>query len=137
MTYTNKIALVVRHDLLDWQKLNVVSFLASSVAIRFPETHGRPFINASGSKYLPFIKYPMLIYQAGSKEEINKAFHRAKDRDLAIGIYTEPLFATRNEEENLTEIAKFTDEEQPLVGIIVYGDSKKVDRALKGLKFHP
>lgn len=40
MELENKIAIVIKNDLLNWQKLNVSSFLASSVAIKFPETHG-------------------------------------------------------------------------------------------------
>lgn len=135
--YENKIALVIKDDLQSWQKLNVASFLASSIAIKFPATHGNEFINASGSVYLPFIKHPVLIYKADSEAEIKRAFNRAKERELAIGIYTEPLFATKNEAENHIEIAKCTDENQILVGIAIYGESKKVSKALDGLKFHP
>lgn len=135
MTYENKIAMIVLHDLPTWQKLNVAAFLASSVAIQFPETHGAKFVNASGSQYLPFIKHPILIYGANTHAEIKRAFQRAKERELQIGIYTESLFATKNESENHIEIAKFTDEEQTLVGIVMYGENKKVNKALDGLKF--
>ena len=136
MTYDTKIAIVIKDSLLVWQKLNVASFLASSVAIQFPETHGQSFVNASHSEYLPFIKQPILIYKAETDDQMKRAFNRAKERELAIGIYTEPLFATKGEDENLAEIAKSTDEEQNLVGIVVYGDGKKVSKALDGLKFH-
>ena len=95
MTYDHKIAIVIRESLLGWQKLNVASFLASAVAIQFPETHGRPFVNASGTQYLPFIKQPILIYQADNEGEISRALQRAQDRDVATGIYTEPLFAPK------------------------------------------
>lgn len=135
--YDNKIALVIKNDLLSWQKLNVASFLASAIAIEFPETHGEKFINASGSVYLPFIKHPILIYKAESNAEIKRAFNRAKERELHIGIYTGPLFATKNEAENHIEIAKDTDEDQVLVGIAIYGENKKVNKAVDGLKFHP
>ncbi len=135
--YENKIALIIKNDLQGWQKLNVASFLASSIAIKFTDTHGNEFINASGSNYLPFIKHPILIYKADSEAEIKRAFNRAKERELAIGIYTEPLFATKNEAENYIEISKHTDENQVLVGIAIYGESKKVNKALDGLKFHP
>lgn len=134
--YDNKIALIIRNDLQSWQKLNVASFLASSIAIKFPDTHGSDFINASGSAYLPFIKHPILIYKAESEAEIKRAFNRAKERELHIGIYTEPLFATKNEEENRIEIAKNSDENQVLVGIAIYGENKKVNKAIDGLKFH-
>jgi hypothetical protein len=136
MGYDNKIAIVIKNDLENWQKLNVTSFLASSIAIKFPDTHGKPFVNASNSEYLPFIKHPILIFKADSDAEIKRAFNRAKERELNIGIYTASLFATKNEEENLIEIAKCNDENQNLVGIVVYGDSKKVNKALDGLKFH-
>ena len=137
MTYSNKIALIIKNDLLGWQKLNVASFLTSAVAVKFPEVHGRPFVNASGSQYLPFIKHPVLVYQAEDELQLKRAFLRARDRNLHIGIYTEPLFATKNEEENHVEILKYTDDEQPLVGLIMYGENKAVNKALDGLKFHP
>lgn len=136
MTIDTKIALVIKDDLASWQKLNVASFLASSVAIKFPETHGKPFVNASKIEYLPFIKQPMLIYKADDGQQIKRAFNRAKDRGLNIGIYTEPLFATKNEGGNHIEISKCTDEEQDLVGIVIYGENRKVSKALNGLKFH-
>ncbi len=135
--YDNKIALIIKSDLQSWQKLNVASFLASSIAIRFPDTHGKEFINASGSAYLPFIKHPILIYKADSNAEMKRAFIRAKERELYIGIYTEPLFATKNEGENHIEIARITDENQVLAGISLYGENKKVNKAVDGLKFHP
>ena len=34
------------------------------------------------------------------------------------------------------EIDKLTDANQALVGIIIYGENKKVNKALNGLKFH-
>lgn len=134
--YDNKIAIIIKNDLQSWQKLNVASFLASSIAIKFPNTHGKEFINASGATYLPFIKHPILIFKAENETEIKRAFNRAKERGLYIGIYTEALFATKNEEENHMEIAKYTDENQVLVGLAIYGENKKVDKALDGLKFH-
>lgn len=135
--YDTKIALIIRQDLQTWQKLNVAAFLASSIAIQFPLTHGQAFVNASGSAYLPFLKQPILIYGADDEGQMKRAFGRAKDRDLAIGIYTMSLFSTKNEEGNLIEIAKCTDEEQDLAGLVLYGENRKVDKAISGLRFHP
>ncbi|GEN66219.1 DUF2000 domain-containing protein [Chryseobacterium rhizosphaerae] len=134
--YDKKVAIVIKDDLLAWQKLNVVSFLAGSIAIQFPETHGQDFITADQEKFLPFIKHPTLIYKADTAEKLQRAFRRSRDRELAIGIYTRPLFDTHSGEENVAEIAKHTADTLDLVGIIVYGDHKKVDKALDGLKFH-
>lgn len=135
--YDKKIVLVIRDDLQIWQKLNVAAFLASSVAIKFPDTHGKDFVNKSSSIYLPFIKHPILIYKAVNDAEIKRAFKRAKERDLHVGIYTEPLFATKNEAENHAEMGKYTDDEQVLVGIVIYGEIKKVNKAVDSLEFHP
>jgi hypothetical protein len=79
----------------------------------------------------------MLIYRAENDQQIRRAFVRAKERGLSIGIYTRPLFATKGEEENLGEILKLPDEEQDLVGIVLYGENKHVDKAIDGLKLHP
>ncbi len=134
--YDKKIAIIIEKDLLPWQKLNVVSFLASSVAIRYPETHGGDFITAENIKFLPFLKHPILIYTAETTEKLKRAFLRATERKLAIGIYTRALFATRSEEENISEIAQHSVDNLDLVGIIIYGDNKLVNKSLDGLKFH-
>lgn len=134
--YENKIAVVILSDLAQWQKLNVTAFLASSVAIAHPETHGRPFVTASGSQYLPFLKHPILIYGAETDEQLKRAFNRATERGLHIGIYTKGLFATKNEDGNLIEIARHKDDELDLAGIIIYGENRQVDKAVDKLKFH-
>jgi len=134
--YEHKIAVVILSDLLDWQKLNVTAFLASSIAIALPQTHGAPLVSASGTPYLPFIKHPILIYEAESGEQLRRAFIRASDRGLFIGIYTKELFTTKNEHENLSEIARFSDSDLNLAGIILYGLNKNVDKATDKLKFH-
>ncbi|MEJ7658547.1 MAG: DUF2000 family protein [Hymenobacter sp.] len=109
--YDHKIAIVLSSELADWQKLNVTAFLASSVAIGFPETHGQPFVTASSSRFLPFLKHPVLVYRADGPAEVRKAFERARERRVHLGIYTKALFATKNEEENLAELARLPDQE--------------------------
>jgi hypothetical protein len=84
-------------------------------------------VTASGNTYLPFLKQPMLIYKAIDSEQIKRAFNRAEEKELQIGIYFEPLFATMTHEDNLKETASHTDDEQNLVGII-FTAKKKVNR---------
>ncbi len=134
--HENKIAVVILTDLATWQKLNVMAFLASSVAIAFPHTHGAALVSASGTLYLPFMKQPVLVYAAETQEQLQRAFNRAKERELQIGIYTKELFATKNEEQNLIEIANHTDDNLNLAGILIYGENKKVDKAIDNLKLH-
>ena len=134
--YENKIAIVIHEGLADWQKINVTAFLASSIAIAFPETHGAPLVSASGTSYLPFLKHPILVYTAESDEKLKRAFSRAQERGLHIGVYTRELFATKNEEGNLKEIARQEDADLNLAGIVIYGENKKVDKAVDKLRFH-
>ena len=134
--YENKIAVVILNDLATWQKLNITAFLASSVSIAFPDTHGAALVSASGTSYLPFMKQPVLVYAVETEEQLQRAFNRAKERELEIGIYTKELFATKNEEQNLIEIAKHTDGNLNLAGILIYGENKKVDKAIDKLKLH-
>lgn len=128
--------MVILNELANWQKLNVASFLTSSIAIAFPESHGAPLTDAEGNAYLPFLKYPVLVYKAETQDQIKRAFNRARDRQLHVGIYVRELFATKNEAENLEVISRYPTEELSLVGIIVFGESKKVDKALDGLRLH-
>jgi hypothetical protein len=67
---------------------------------------------------------------------LTKVFKRAKERKLNIGIYPSQLFDTMNEQDNLDETARYTDDEQDLVGLAIYGENKKVNKAIDGLKFH-
>ncbi len=134
--HEKKIAIIIRDDLKTWQKLNVAAFLAGAVTIEFPELHGRRLVTASGNTYMPFIRQPVLVYKADDLNQMQRVFKRAKERELHIGIYSSPLFETMTEQDNLDATARIPDDEQDLVGLILYGENKKVNKAIDGLKFH-
>jgi len=134
--HENKIVIIIRDDLKTWQKLNVTAFLAGAIAIEFPELHGRHLITASGHTYLPFFRQPVLVYKADDVNQMQRVFKRAKERELNVGIYPSQLFNTMNEQDNLDETALHTDDEQDLVGLAIYGENKKMNKAIDGLKFH-
>ncbi|WP_374118828.1 DUF2000 family protein [Allokutzneria sp. A3M-2-11 16] len=127
-----KIAVVVREDLAVWQKLNVTAFLSSGVAVGCPETVGEPYEDASGVKYLPMFGLPVLVYAADS-DGIKEAHRRALERDLAVAVYTEELFATSNDSDNRAQVRAVETAELNLVGFAVFGSRNAVDKALKGL----
>ena len=64
MLFETKIALVIRDDLVSWQKMNVAAFLASGIAASYPQSIGDPYEDASGNRYLRLIGQPILIYGA-------------------------------------------------------------------------
>jgi hypothetical protein len=131
-----KIAVVVRDDLAGWQRLNVTAFLVSGVAARFPETVGAEYEDASGREYLPMFGQPVLAYIADA-DVLKTAHQKAVERDLAVAVYTEELFATNNDLDNRAAVRAVPTEKLALVGIAVHGSRNAVDKALKGLSLHP
>jgi Uncharacterized protein conserved in bacteria len=132
--YENKIAIVLRDDLLNWQKFNVTSFLASSIAIAFPEVHGNAFVTKIEGEFLPFINQPILIYKADDEDTMRRIFNRSKERGLHIGVYPQSFFSTKSADENYLVMEKFNNEVDSLAGIVIFGETKKVYKAIDGLK---
>lgn len=132
--FETKIAIVLEEGLQAWQKLNVTAFLGSAIASHFPETMGPDFIDASNIRYLGIFRHPVLIFRA-TPAEIKKAYRRARERNLNIGIYTRPVFTTQGDE-NLGAVGRLKEEEQDIVGFVVYGQKQPVDKSLKGLSLH-
>ncbi len=64
MRFDTKIAIAVRDDLAQWQKLNVTAFLACAIAFGVPETAGKPYEDGSGNQYLEMFRQPVLVYAA-------------------------------------------------------------------------
>ena len=59
--FDTKIAIVVRDDLLVWQKLNVTAFLTSGVLGGNASLLGEPYEDAGGVLYTPLIVQPMIV----------------------------------------------------------------------------
>ena len=77
MRFDTKIAVVVLADLPTWQKLNVVAFCTSGVAVTEGVT-GEPYEDASGNTYLPMFRQPVLVFQA-DPGQMGRAFDRAME----------------------------------------------------------
>src|SRR5437870_5294342 len=91
MQFDTRIAVVLRDDLLPWQRLNVTAFTVSGIATT-AEVIGEPYKDASDRTYLPMIKQPIMIFQA-SREQLRDVFDRACATDVQISVYTHELFA--------------------------------------------
>lgn len=131
-----KIAVVVRDDLATWQKLNVTAFLASGVAGGRPESVGEDYADADGVGYLPMFGIPVLVYAADATG-LAIAHRVARERSVAMAVFTEDLFSTGNDVDNRATVAATPTEKLALVGVSLYGPRKDVDRAVKGLALHP
>jgi hypothetical protein len=135
MRFDTKIAVVVLADLPTWQKLNVVAFTTSGVAVSEPGLTGEPYEDASGNLYLPMLRQPVLVFQA-DPEQLRAAFDRAMAAGLKPALFTRDLFATGHDEANRAAVKARAREELELVGFALRGERGTVDKAMKGLKLH-
>lgn len=133
--FDTKVALVVRDDLLTWQKLNVVAFLATGVAAAAPEALGEPYEDAAGRTYGRMLIQPMMIYGAGV-DALRKVHRKALDRELTIIPYVEAMFRTGHDADNRRVFRDEDVDAMNFVGIAVRGPKNAVEKTVKGLSLH-
>ena len=133
--FNTKIAVVLREDLAVWQKLNMTAFLVSGVAGTDADTIGEAYEDASGHRYLPMFRQPVLVF-AGSAEQLRRAYDRLRAGGLCFSVFTDDLFTTGNDSDNRTAVKAVRSEDLRLAGMALRGDRKAVDKALKGLALH-
>jgi hypothetical protein len=134
--FETKIAVVIREDMAAWQKMNVTAFLVSGIAGTVPGIVGEPYRDASGTRYLPMFRQPVMIFAADAPG-IRRAYERARQRRVELAIFTHELFATGQDEANRAAVAAASAEELDLVGIAMHADGKVVDRVVDRLHPHP
>ena len=136
MRFDTKMAVLLRDDLVSWQRLNVTAFLVSGLAATRPELLGEPYEDADGTAYLPMFRQPVLVFE-GTKETLTAAHARVLSRSLPRALFTSDLFATGNDRDNRAAVRAVGTGELDLVGLAVYGPRNAVDKVLKGARMHP
>jgi hypothetical protein len=133
--WDTKIAVVLRDDLAQWQKLNVTAFLVSGIAATVDGVVGEPYLDGSGHTYLPMFRQPVLIFAADA-DRIRQIHERALRREVRPAIYTEEIFATNNDEDNRAVVRAVEFGQLRLAGLALRADSKTVDKIVKGAPLH-
>ncbi|MET8152535.1 DUF2000 domain-containing protein [Actinoplanes sp. NPDC049668] len=136
MRFDTKIAVLLRDDLLSWQRLNITAFLVSGIAAAVPEVIGEPYEDAGGVHYLPMFRQPVLVFEGG-KELLRSAHGRAIGRGLPVSVFTTDLFATGNDRDNRAAVRAVATADLDLAGLAVHGPRNAVDKILKGAAMHP
>jgi hypothetical protein len=136
VTFDAKIAVLLRDDLLTWQRLNVTAFLVSGLAATNSELTGEPYADADGTAYLPMFRQPVLVFE-GSKEVMTAAHTRALGRGIKVAVFTSDLFATGNDDDNRAAVRAVPKDQLDLVGLALHGPKNAVDKILKGAHMHP
>jgi hypothetical protein len=133
--FDTKIAVLLRDDLLTWQRLNVTAFLVSGLAATRPELVGEPYEDADSTPYLPMFRQPVLVLE-GSKEILTAAHEKAVGRALPLSVFTADLFGTGFDEANRAAVRAVPRNSLDLVGLAVHGPKNAVDKILKGARMH-
>lgn len=136
MTFDTKIAVVLRSDLETWRKLNVTAFTVGGIVGAVEGLTGEPYEDASGNRYLPMIRQPVMIY-AADETKLRRAYERAMREGIPISIFTEDLFMTGNDIDNRAAVRAVSQEALQLAGIALRAEKKRVDKVLKGCSLHP
>jgi len=135
MTDGTKIGIIVRDDLLVWQKLNVTAFLVAGIAAAAPESIGDQYEDGSNNTYLPILGQPVFVY-AASAEHLQRTRLRALSREVPTAIYTRDMFATNNDVDNRAVVKAVAADDLDIVGIALRADAKTFDKIINGLKLH-
>jgi hypothetical protein len=136
MQFETKIAVVLRDDLVTWQKTNVTAFLVSGIAGTVPGVVGEPYCDASGNEYLPMFVQPVLVYEADGPA-LRRAYERTLSRGVTPAVYTRDLFTTDHDGANRATVASVAAEDLDLVGIAFRAERKTVDKIVDRLRLHP
>lgn len=134
--FDTKIAIIVRDDLLFWQKLNVTAFMTSGVLGANEHLLGEPYEDAEGQQYKSLIVQPMIILATDSLG-LKKIHERALSRNVEAAIYIEDMFSTGHDEANRASVVQYKTADLNLVGMGLLADKKIVDKITKGAKMHP
>jgi hypothetical protein len=133
--FETKIAVLLRDNLLPWQRLNVTAFTVSGIAT-LVGVIGRPYEDASGRTYLPMIRQPIVIFEV-TGDQLRAAYEQALVAGAEMSIYTEELFSTNDDDANRAAVRAVQSSDLNLVGIAVCAARKTVEKLTKGRTLHP
>lgn len=132
---SSKIAVILREDLANWQKLNVTAFLSSGIAHAHIDSVGLPYEDADANRYLAMFGQPVMVFEANTAE-MRHSFERAKGRDVTMSIFPEEIFSTGNDVDNRAAVATIPYERLRLAGFAFRAERKIADKISKGLRLH-
>ena len=133
--FDTKIAIIVRDDLAQWQKLNITAFLMSGITAANADLIGEQYVDKDGKRHLPMSRQPVIVLSA-TPNVLRNVRNRANERGIPTVAYIEEMFATGHDEANRAVFSEHTSIEENTVGIALRADKKIVDKITKGAKMH-
>ncbi|THF52395.1 DUF2000 family protein [Allorhizobium terrae] len=136
VVFDSKFVIVLRDDILFWQKLNVTAFLTSGIVGATPNLIGETYRDAAENSYLPLCVQPIVVLSA-DLETLRTILKRALQREVSASLYIEEMFATGHDAANRAVFAQYDPDTANIVGIALRTDKKIADKITKGAKMHP
>jgi hypothetical protein len=133
--FDTKIALVVRDDLADWQKLNVTAFLTSGIVGAHDGVLGEPYEDAAGNRYNPLAVQPIIVLSADAAT-LRTIYRRAMERGARLSLYIEDMFRTGHDAANRAAVRQYAPDAMNVVGLGLRDERRTVDRITKGARMH-
>ena len=133
--FDTKIAIIVRDDLAQWQKLNVTAFLMSGITAANADLIGEQYVDKDGKRHLPMSRQPVIVLSA-MPNVLRNVRNRANERGIATVAYIEEMFSTGHDQANRAVFSEHMANEDNTVGIALRADKKTVDKIAKGAKMH-
>jgi len=133
--FDTKIAVVIRDDLAEWQKLNVVGFLISGIVGADDGLLGAAYEDAAGNTYHPLMAQPLIVLGA-SAAAIDAVYRRALTHRVRFSLYIEDMFSTGDDAANRETVRRRQPDEMPVVGLAMREEKKLVDKITRGARLH-
>lgn len=135
MQFDSKAVVIVREDLLTWQKLNVTAFLTSGLMGGGAELWGERYLDASGQSYRALLRQPVIVLSTDAAG-LAKSLARGISRGVDMAIYTQEMFSTGHDAANRAAVREVATGDLNLVGLALHTDRKLADKITKGAKMH-
>jgi hypothetical protein len=134
----SRLAIVLRQELLTWQRLNVTAFLSSSMAVNAePSVMGETYVDASGRGYGEMFAQPVMVFEA-SAEVLKSAYLTALEEKIVIvRVFPDVLFTTGNDSDNRAAFAKLAPAQMSVAGLALLGGRNRISKLLSGARKHP
>ena len=133
----SRLALVLRDDLLTWQRLNVTAFLSSSIAAN-PQSPpmGGTYVDALGRNYGEMFAQPVMVFEANA-QVLQSALLTALDENMVVRVFPDVLFTTGNDADNRAAFMKLAPREMAVAGLALLGGRNRISKLLAGARKHP
>jgi hypothetical protein len=112
----------------------MTAFLVSGIA-GTGDVVDKEYEDASGNRYLPMFRQPVLIYEAPAAK-LRVLYERAMRRQVRFSLFIDELFATGNDVDNRAAMHAVAANDLRIAGLAMRADRKVVDKIFDGVRLH-